>query len=72
MTPLERRRAAETGQLTLGEMLQWASRRPVEVPLVDGEFFFVSAFRADSCEVSGDTSRSGAAAAGDTSSHRSR
>jgi hypothetical protein len=47
MTPLERRRAAETGQLTLGEMLRWAARRPAEAPLVDGEFFFITAFSAD-------------------------
>jgi hypothetical protein len=57
MTPLERRRAAETGQLTLGEMLQWASRRPAEVPLVAGEFFFISAYLADSCETAGEIER---------------
>lgn len=47
MTPLERRRAAETGQLTLGEMLKWASRQPHEVDVVDGEFWFITALSAD-------------------------
>jgi hypothetical protein len=30
-----------------GEMLQWAARRPHEVPIVNGEFFFIAAFSAD-------------------------
>jgi hypothetical protein len=54
MTPTERRRAAETGQLSLGEMLRWAARRPHEVELVDGEFFFITALWADAEETSGD------------------
>ena len=48
MTAEERRQAAERGQLSLGEMLQWASRRPREVELVDGEFWFITALSADS------------------------
>jgi hypothetical protein len=43
----ERIAAAQRGQLTLGEMLRWASRRPHEVPLVDGDFFFITALSAD-------------------------
>ncbi len=43
MKPPARRAAAETGQFTLGEMLRWAARAPHEVPLVDGEFFFIAA-----------------------------
>jgi hypothetical protein len=43
----ERIRAAREGQFTLGEMLQWASRRPSEVKLVDGEFRFITAYLAD-------------------------
>ena len=47
MTPAQRRQAAQRGQLSLGEMLKWASRRPQEVPIVDGDFFFITAFLAD-------------------------
>jgi hypothetical protein len=42
MQPDERVQAAEQGQLSLGEMLQWARRAPHEVPIVDGEFFFIT------------------------------
>lgn len=42
MQPAERVQAAEQGQLSLGEMLQWARRAPYEVPVVDGEFFFIA------------------------------
>jgi hypothetical protein len=47
MTPAQRRQAAQRGQLSLGEMLKWASRRPHEVPIVNGEFFFITAYLAD-------------------------
>jgi hypothetical protein len=47
MTPAQRRQAAERGQLSLGEMLKWASRRPHEVPIVNGEFFFITADLVD-------------------------
>jgi hypothetical protein len=47
MTPAQRRQAAQRGQLSLGEMLKWASRRPHEVPIVEGDFFFITAFLAD-------------------------
>ena len=50
MTPAQRRQAAQRGQLSLGEMLKWASRRPREVPIVDGDFFFITAFLADAAE----------------------
>ena len=43
----ERIAAAKRGEFTLGEMLQWAARRPHEVPIVDGEFFFIAALSAD-------------------------
>ena len=49
MRPDERVAAAQAGRFTVGEMLRWASRRPAEVPVVDGEWFFLSAFLADSC-----------------------
>jgi hypothetical protein len=47
MRPAERIEAALEGRFTLGEMLRWASRRPSEPPLVDGEWFFISAHLAD-------------------------
>ena len=50
MTPAQRRQAAQRGQLSLGEMLKWASRRPHEVPIVNGEWFFITAYLADSGE----------------------
>ena len=42
MAPAERVQAAQQGQLSLGEMLQWARRAPHEVPIIDGEFFFIT------------------------------
>ena len=50
LSPAERVAAARRGQLTLGEMLCWASRRPDEVPCVDGDFFFITALSADADE----------------------
>ena len=50
MRPAERVAAAQQGQFTLGEMLRWAARCPHEVPIVDGEFFFITALMADSCD----------------------
>ncbi len=43
MTPAQRRHAAQTGRLTLGEMLAWARRAPKEIPVVDGDWFFITA-----------------------------
>ena len=48
LSPAERVAAAQRGQFTLGEMLRWAARAPAgEVPLIDGEFFFITALTAD-------------------------
>jgi hypothetical protein len=48
MTPTQRIQAAEQGQLTLSEMQHWAARAPGgEIPLVNGEFFFIAALLAD-------------------------
>jgi hypothetical protein len=43
MTARQRVEAAQQGRFTLGEMLRWASRRPSEPPVVDGEWFFITA-----------------------------
>jgi hypothetical protein len=42
MSPDERRAAAIRGELSLGEMLKWASRHPDEVPRLHGELFFIA------------------------------
>ena len=47
MTPAQRLQAAQEGQLSLGEMQRWAALAPREVPLVNGEFFFIAALLAD-------------------------
>ena len=44
MTPDERVRAMHAGELSMRLCLHWASRRPSEVPLVNGEFAFVALF----------------------------
>jgi hypothetical protein len=50
MTAQQRVEAAQQGQFTLGEMLRWASRRPSEPPVVDGEWFFITALSADAAK----------------------
>jgi hypothetical protein len=49
MSPDERRAAARRGELSLGEMLKWAARRPHEVPLVNDEFFFIIELTPELC-----------------------
>jgi hypothetical protein len=43
MTAEQRRTAMHHGELTQRQLLQWASRRPKEVPLINGEFAFIAA-----------------------------
>jgi hypothetical protein len=47
MTAQQRVEAAQQGQFTLGEMLRWAARRPHEVELVGGDWWFITALLAD-------------------------
>ncbi len=47
MTARQRVEAAQQGQFTLGEMLRWAARRPHELELVDGDWWFITALLAD-------------------------
>jgi hypothetical protein len=42
MTPEKRVQAMRAGQLSLRLCLHWASRRPQEVPLLDGEWEFIA------------------------------
>ena len=69
MSSHQRIAAAQRGEFTLGEMLRWASRRPNEVPIIDGDFFFLSAYLADCVETAdpADTSPVDAKASRDTS-----
>jgi hypothetical protein len=50
MSADERRVGALRGEFSLGEMLEWASRCPCQVPVVNGEFFFVTAFSEDAAD----------------------
>lgn len=50
MTPDERVRAMRAGKLSLRLCLHWASRASHEVPLVDGEWAFLSAHIVDVVE----------------------
>jgi hypothetical protein len=50
VSPDERRAAAYRGELSLGEMLKWANRRPREVPLLNGEFFFIAVLTPEVAE----------------------
>ncbi len=47
LTPDQRVLEFQRGHPTLGEMLRWSARRPEDVPLINGEFFFLAAFTAD-------------------------
>lgn len=42
-----RLQCAQSGQLTIGQLLAWASRAPHEVPVVNGEFFFIAQTMGD-------------------------
>jgi hypothetical protein len=42
MTPEKRVQAMRAGRLSLRLCLHWASRRPQEVPLLDGEWEFIA------------------------------
>jgi hypothetical protein len=42
MTPAKRVQAMRAGQLSLRLCLHWASRAPQEVPLLDGEWWFIA------------------------------
>ena len=50
MTPQQRRTAARHGELSFAEMCRWALRRPDEVDLVDGAFFFIAALQPQHAE----------------------
>jgi hypothetical protein len=39
------------GELTSGQLLEWAKRRPCEVPLVNGEFEFIAALTPEVAEL---------------------
>jgi hypothetical protein len=39
------------GELTLKECCRWAAHTPHEVPIVNGEFAFITAFTPEAAEV---------------------
>jgi hypothetical protein len=43
MTPTQRITAMRSGRLTMTQCFAWSSRRPHEVPLLNGEFEFIAA-----------------------------
>ena len=51
MTPLERVTAMEARKLSLALCFHWANHAPMEVPLIDGEWWFWS--RSSAMNVSG-------------------
>jgi hypothetical protein len=44
MTPAQRVAAMRRGKLTLEQCAAWAARYPEQVPLVNGEFEYITAF----------------------------
>ena len=47
LTPDQRVLEFQRGHFTLGEMLRWSAGRPHDVPLINGEFFFLASLAAD-------------------------
>jgi len=50
MTPNERIAAMRRGDLTMEQCCAWAARYPQQVPLLNGEFEFIAAYRPEVCE----------------------
>ncbi len=57
MTRDERVRAMRAGKLSLRLCLHWASRRPAEVPLLDGEFEFIAIHTPEAAETASQRER---------------
>lgn len=47
MTPAQRVAAMYRGELTYQQLAAWAGARPEEVPLLNGEFWFIAIHSAD-------------------------
>jgi hypothetical protein len=50
MTPAQRVAAMYRRELTYGQLAAWAAARPHEVPLLDGEFWFIAVDTVDVAE----------------------
>lgn len=50
MTPRQRIAAMRRGQLTYEQLAAWSSRRPEQVPLLNGEFEWIAARMPEVCE----------------------
>lgn len=51
MSQRQRRTAMWRGELTWGQLCEWAKRTAQEVPLIDGEFAFIAAYTPEVAEV---------------------
>ena len=50
MTPTQRVAAMRRGELTLEQCAAWAARHPEQVPLLDGEFEYLTRLTPEACE----------------------
>jgi hypothetical protein len=50
MTVEQRVAAMRAGELNMEQCCAWAARHPEQVPLLNGEFEFIAAYRPDVCE----------------------
>jgi hypothetical protein len=51
MSAAEREAAMWRGELTGAQLLEWARRRPDEIPLIDGEWAFIAALTPEVAEL---------------------
>ncbi len=51
MSAAEREAAMRRGELTGTQLLEWARRRPDEVPTIDGEWAFIAAGTPEVAEI---------------------
>jgi len=52
MSPERRRAAMWRGELTWGQLFEWAKLAPDEVPLINGEWAFIAAYTPEVAETS--------------------
>jgi hypothetical protein len=50
MTPAQRVAAMRRGELTLEQCSAWAARHPEQVPLLGGEFEYITMFTPEVCD----------------------
>jgi hypothetical protein len=57
MSAQERVSAMERGELTWGQLYEWASKARHEVPLINGEYAFIAAQTPEAAEAEADEHR---------------